>query len=68
MIADIEELENLGASEIHALRLNAKEVLMPKMVNISYSRSQMEQQTLSGRDQVSKIHHNLGLPCTRRRT
>ena len=30
MVADIEEMENLNASEIHARRLNAKEVLMPK--------------------------------------
>ena len=32
MVADNEELENLNASEIHARRLNAKEVLMPKNV------------------------------------
>ena len=30
VVADIEELENLDASEIHARRLNAKEVIMPK--------------------------------------
>ena len=30
LVADIEELENLDASEIHAGRLNAKEVTMPK--------------------------------------
>ena len=30
MVADFEELEILDASEIHARRLNAKEVLMPK--------------------------------------
>ena len=30
MVADIEELEILDASEIHARRLAAKEVLMPK--------------------------------------
>ena len=29
MVADIEELENLDASEIHVRRLNAKEVLIP---------------------------------------
>ena len=29
MIADIEELEDTDASEIHARRLNAKEVLTP---------------------------------------
>ena len=30
MVADIEELEILGASEIHARRLNAKEIVTPK--------------------------------------
>ena len=30
MVADIEELESLDAAEIHARRLNAKEVIMPK--------------------------------------
>ena len=30
LVADIEELENLDASEIHARRLNAKEVITPK--------------------------------------
>ena len=29
MVADIEELEKMDASEIHARRLNAKEVLTP---------------------------------------
>ena len=29
MIADIEELEGMDASQIHARRLNAKEVLTP---------------------------------------
>ena len=29
MIADIEELEEMNASELHARRLNAKEVLTP---------------------------------------
>ena len=30
MVADVEELEKLDASEVHAGRLHAKEVLMPK--------------------------------------
>ena len=30
MVADIEELEKMDASEIHARRLNAKEVLTPQ--------------------------------------
>ena len=29
MVADIEEMEAMDASEIHARRLNAKEVLTP---------------------------------------
>ena len=40
MIADIEELEEMDASEPHARRLNAKEVLTLMKVN---SQSQMEQ-------------------------
>ena len=39
---DIEELENMDASKIHAKRLNAKEVITPKKDVKSYSRSQME--------------------------
>ena len=30
MVADVEELNNLDVSHIHARRLNAKEVLVPK--------------------------------------
>ena len=30
MVADIEQLEEMDASEIHARRLNAKEVLTPQ--------------------------------------
>ena len=43
MVADIEELEQKDASEVHARRLNAKEVLTPMKGENSYSRSQMEQ-------------------------
>ena len=43
LVADSVELEKMDASEIHAGRLNAKEVLTPKMVKLSDSRSQMEQ-------------------------
>ena len=42
LVADIEELEDLGASEIHAQRLNTKEVLMPKVVTHVCSLSQIE--------------------------
>ena len=41
MIADIAELEEMDASEIHARRLNAKEVSTPKTVKHSDSRSRI---------------------------
>ena len=43
MVSDIEELEEMDAPEIHAKRLNAKEVLTPDNVKKSYSQSRMEQ-------------------------
>ena len=43
MVADIEELEEMEESEIHATRLNAKEVLTPMKGEISYFQSKMEQ-------------------------
>ena len=44
LVADIEELETLDTSEIRARRLNAKEIITPKMLKTFYSQSQMEQQ------------------------
>ena len=46
MVADIEELEEMDASELHARRVNAKEV------ETSFSRSQMEQSKSSGEKSV----------------
>ena len=43
MVADIEELEKMDASDIYARRLNS--VNAQKMVKHLYSRSQMEQST-----------------------
>ena len=43
MIADIEELEEMDASQIHARKLNAKEVLTPMKIKNLSSQSQMEQ-------------------------
>ena len=43
MIADIGELEEMDASEIHARRLNAKEVFTPMKGDFLYSQSRMEQ-------------------------
>ena len=43
LVADIEELEKMDASEIHARRPNAKEVLTHRDGENLYFRSQMEQ-------------------------
>ena len=43
MAVVLEELEELDASEIHAKRLNAKEVITPTSADNSYSQSQMGQ-------------------------
>ena len=61
MVAEIEELETLGASEIHARRLNAKEVLMPKKGDRFIFPIADGTVKLSGRDQVFlKIHSSSG--------
>ena len=49
MVADIEELENLDASEIRARRLNAEEVLTPMKRDIFVFPIAEETVTLSGK-------------------
>ena len=43
MVADIAELEEMDASEIHARRLNAKEVSTPQRIGFLIFHSQLEQ-------------------------
>ena len=43
MVADIEELETMDASEIHSKRLNAKEVIFPNKMKNSLFQSQMDE-------------------------
>ena len=43
---DLEDLEEMDASEIHAKRFDAKEVILPIVVRIANSQSQMEQYNL----------------------
>ena len=52
LVAEIEEQENLDASEIYARTLNAKEVLMPKNCNNFKFRFADGAVKLAGRDQV----------------
>ena len=51
-VADVEELQNLDASEIHARRLKAREVLEPKNGDdFIYSHAQSGTVNLAGKDQ-----------------
>ena len=43
MVADIEEMETMDASEIYSKRLNAKEVIFPPQIENSYFQSQMDE-------------------------
>ena len=47
LVADLEELETMDASEIYSKRLNAKEVIFPKEDN-SYLQSQMDEKIVGG--------------------
>ena len=62
-IADIEELEEMVASEIHARRLNGKEVLTPMKGNNFYIPSRRwNSQSLWRRSTSETIHLNQGSP------
>ena len=53
MVADIEEKEEMDASELHVRRFNAKEVLTPlRSANSICTRSKMEQSKSLGRESV----------------
>ena len=51
LVADIEELEEMDASEICSKRLNAKEVIFPKEMENSFFQSQMDESKIVGGDQ-----------------
>ena len=69
MVADIEELDQTDASELHARRLNAKEVLtsMMKGDNCIFSR-RWNSHSFWRRSGSENIHLNPGQPRPRRRT
>ena len=46
MVADIEDMEMMDASEIYSKRLNAKEVIFPKEMESSFFQSQMDESNL----------------------
>ena len=59
MVADIEEVVEMDASELHAIRFNAKEVLTGRRWN---------SQNFCKRTASENIHLNPGASGTRRRT
>ena len=62
-VADIEELKKMDACEIHAGRLNAKEVFnAPKMVTLYFPDRRWNGQTIWTRSGSENIHLNSGSP------
>ena len=69
MVADIEELEEMDASKLHARRLNAKEVSTPmKNEKKCIPSRRWNSQSLWRRSGSENIHLNPGSPRPRRRT
>ena len=69
MVADIEELETMDASEIYSKRLNSKEVIFPKETRkIHFSNRRWTNQTTWRRSGTENIHLDTGPPNSRRRS
>ena len=69
MVADIGDLEEMDISELHARRLNAKEVLAPQRSGNFIFLAADETVTNFGRRTASEnLHINPGSSGTRRRT
>ena len=69
MVADTEELEQMDASELHARRLNAKEVLTPVSgEKFIFPIADGKVETLWRRSGSENIHLDPGSPRPRRRT
>ena len=56
LIADLEELETMDASEIYSKRLNAKEVIFPNKENLFFQSQMDESKTLGERSGTENIH------------
>ena len=65
LVADVDGLENLDASEIHAQGLNANEVLMPRTEKIFFPFDRWVSQVGRKRSGVPNIHLNSGSSCTK---
>ena len=61
LIADLEELETMDASEIYSKRLNAKEVIFPKQGEFIFPNRRWTNQTLGGDQGPENIHPWYGI-------
>ena len=68
MVADIEELETMDASEIYSKRLNAKEVIFPKKWRIYFSNRRWTNQSTWRRSGTENINLDTGTPNSRRKS
>ena len=68
LVADIEELETMDASEVYSKRLNAKEVILPKQGEFIFSNRRWTNQTSRRRSGTENIHLDTGTPISRRRS
>ena len=68
LIADLEELETMDASEIYSKILNAKEVAFPKKMEIHISNRRWTNQTPWRRSGTENTHLDTRTPNLRRRS
>ena len=66
LIADLEELETMDASEIYSKRLNAKEVIFPQRRRIYFSNSRWTNQNTRRRSGTENIHLDTAATNSRR--
>ena len=68
LVADIEELETMDASEIYSKRLNAEEVIFPKEMEHLFSSRRWTNHTFWKRPGTENIHLDTGTSNPRRRS
>ena len=68
LVADLEELETMDASEIYSKRLSAKEVIFPKTRRVSFSNRRWTNQNSRRRSGTENIHLDAAASNSRRRS
>ena len=66
LIADLEELETMDASEIYSKRLNAKDVIFPKQGEYNFSNRRRTNQNFWRRSRTENIHLGTASTSSRR--